>query len=320
MFEKYFYITLLAFVGILKSYVWVEYPHEVRYFYLTVENQNAKMAYMDVGPSSATQKTIVLLHGKNFNGYYWKQVINGLVDKGYRVIVPDQLGWGKSDKPDLHYSFHMLASNTKALLDSLKIEKATVLGHSMGGMLAVRFALLYPQMVDKLVLENPIGLEDYKAFVPYQPLIKIYDREKNATYESYKKYQQSYYPVWKPEYELYVKAQAEALSDPAFSKIAWVNAVTYEMIYEQPVVYELSSLTVPTLLIIGQADRTVVGKDLLSEAQKAQYGQYPTLGKKAHESIRNSELIEMEGVGHIPHVQDFERFQASLLKFLARRA
>lgn len=273
---------------------------------------------MDVAVSAANaiNKTVLLLHGKNFNAYYWKDVIPGLQAKGYRVIIPDQLGWGKSDKPNLHYSFHLLAANTKALLDSLKITKVIVVGHSMGGMLASRFALLYPKMVEKLVLENPIGLEDYKTFVPYQSLEKLVVKEKKATYESYKKYQQGYYPAWKLEYEQYVKAQAEALSDSNFPKIAWANAVTYQMIYEQPVVYELGNIVVPTLLIIGQEDRTVVGKDLLNDEQITKYGQYPSLGKKANQQIKNSQLLEMEGIGHIPHIQDLERFQTALFKFL----
>lgn len=315
---KPIFLTLLFLVCVLRSHSQVNYPYPVRYFSLAVENQNVKMAYMDVPASSSgsAAKTVLLLHGKNFNGYYWKDVIAGLKAKGFRVIVPDQLGWGKSDKPNLHYSFHLLAANTKALLDSLKITKVIVVGHSMGGMLASRFALLYPKMVEKLVLENPIGLEDYKTFVPYQSLETVAAKEKKATYESYKKYQQGYYPVWKPDYEQYVKAQAEALSDPNFPKIAWVNAVTYQMIYEQPVVYELGNITVPTLLLIGQEDRTVVGKDLLTDEQKSKYGQYPALGKRVNQQIKNSQLVEMEGIGHIPHIQDLERFQTALLKFL----
>ena len=111
--------------------------------------------------------TVLLLHGKNFNGYYWKGVIAALSSNGYRVVVPDQVGWGQSDKPNIHYSFPLLAANTKKLLDTLGITKVHVVGHSMGGMLATRFALMYPATVDKLIYEDPIGLEDYKTFVPY---------------------------------------------------------------------------------------------------------------------------------------------------------
>mgnify|MGYP002383551785 CR=1 FL=1 len=101
MFVKSVFLTLLFLVGVLSSHSQVTYPYPVRYFSLAVENQNVKMAYMDVPASSSgsAAKTVLLLHGKNFNGYYWKDVIAGLKAKGYRVIVPDQLGWGKSDKP-----------------------------------------------------------------------------------------------------------------------------------------------------------------------------------------------------------------------------
>ena len=274
------------------------------------------MAYMDVKSAHPNGKAILLLHGKNFNGYYWKDLIPFLTQQGFRVIAPDQVGWGRSEKPDLHYSFHMLALNTKTLLDSLQLSKVLLLGHSMGGMLAIRFCLLYPQTVERLVLENPIGLEDYKTFVPYQTLEKLYAKERKATYDSYKKYQQGYYPEWKPEYEQYVKAQAEALNSPDFDKIAWVNAFTYQMIYEQPVIYEINQLTMPVLLIIGQADRTVVGKDELTAQQKNQYGQYPQLGRQTKQAIKNAKLIELAGVGHIPHIQDLPGFEKSVLAFL----
>ena len=185
------------------------------------------------------------MHGKNFNGYYWKNLISFLTANGYRVIVPDQVGWGRSGKPNIHYSFHLLAANTKQLLDSLHVSQTHVIGHSMGGMLAARFALMYPQDVNKLIFEDPIGLEDYKTFVPYQPVEKQFEKELKASYESYKKYQQGYYPAWKPEYEQYVAAQAEALSKPDFEQTAWANALTYQMIYEQPVVYEFKNINLP---------------------------------------------------------------------------
>jgi pimeloyl-ACP methyl ester carboxylesterase len=108
----------------------------------------------------------MLFHGKNFGGYYWTNVIKALSAKGYRVLVPDQIGFGKSSKPFINYSFHRLAALNRQLLDSLGIQKAVLMGHSMGGMLASRFALLYPERTAQLVLENPIGLEDYRRFVP----------------------------------------------------------------------------------------------------------------------------------------------------------
>ncbi|MEO6549514.1 MAG: alpha/beta hydrolase [Ferruginibacter sp.] len=309
-------LSIVSILISISTFAQVTYPYPIQNFSLTIEGKQLNMAYMDIPAQHSNGKAIILFHGKNFNGFYWKEIIPALVEKGYRVIVPDQLGWGRSDKPDLHYSFHMLARNNKLLLDSLNIKSVVVLGHSMGGMLAIRFALMYPLATEKLVLEDPIGLEDYKTFVPYQPLEKIFAKEKAATVASYRKYQQSYYPQWKPEYEQYVAAQAEALSDTSFENIAWVNSLTYQMIYEQPVVYELNKINVPVLLMIGLADRTVVGKELLTEEQKAKHGQYTELGKMAHSAIPTAQLITFKGIGHIPHIQDAAQFKKALFSFL----
>lgn len=294
----------------------VQYPYPVKYFTFSIEQQQVKMAYMDVAPARPNGQSVILLHGKNFNGFYWKDVIPFLSEAGYRVIVPDQVGWGKSSKPNIHYSFSMLANNNARLLDALNIKQVAVVAHSMGGMLGARFALMYPKWVTKLILENPIGLEDYSQIVPYQTTETLAKKEAAATYGSIKKYQQTYYPVWKEEYEPYVKAQAEQLKSPDFTNIALVNALTYQMIYEQPVVHSFDSIRVPALLIIGQADRTVVGKDQLNEEQKKLYGNYPALGRRTHSRIKNSKLVELPGVGHIPHIQSLPLFKQHVLNFL----
>ena len=313
-------ISLCSEISSAQPAQMIQYPYPVKFFELEIENRTVRMAYMDIAPAKPNGETAVLFHGKNFNGFYWKNVIPMLTEAGYRVVVPDQIGWGKSAKPDIHYSFHLLAANSKKLLDSLSIKKAHIVGHSMGGMLATRFALMYPAVVGKLVLENPIGLEDYRVFVPYQPTEEIIKQELSATFETYKNYQKTYYPVWKPEYEQYVAAQAEALSKPDFPNTAFVNALTSQMIYEQPVVYEFKNIKVSTLLIIGQEDRTVVGKNRLSADERNQYGNYPELGRKTNREIKNSRLVELAGVGHIPHVQEPEKFKIALLDFLKSKA
>ena len=121
------------------------------------------------------------------------------LDRGYRVVVPDQIGFGKSTKPDVHYSFDFLAENTAGLLDLLQIQKAAIVGHSMGGMIAIRFARLYPGRTDALVLEDPIGLEDYRLTVPPAPVEQLYQQELNTSLEDYRKYVQSYFVTYPPE-------------------------------------------------------------------------------------------------------------------------
>ena len=296
----------------------IKYPYPTRSITILLDGIENKMTYMDVQPASPNGESLLLLHGKNFTGLYWQNVIPFFTRAGYRVIVPDQIGWGRSSKPNLKYSFEMLAANTRQLLDSLNIGKVNIIGHSMGGMLATRFALSYPERTAKLVLEDPLGLEDYKKFIPYKTMDQQYKKELGATYASYKKYQQSYFPVWKPAYELYVKAQAEPLKQKDFNSVAYVNALTYQMIYEQPVIYELDSLKMSTLLIVGQLDQTIPGKEMLTPALQLKHGNYPLMAKKACTHIKNCNLVVLPGIGHIPHIQNPALMSSRVLGFLKR--
>ncbi|WP_405270072.1 alpha/beta fold hydrolase [Cellulophaga sp. Ld12] len=296
-----------------------EYPFPVETLHLNVQNQELKMAYMDVTPNNYTGKNMVLLHGKNFNGAYWKTTIAALTKKGYRVIVPDQIGFGKSSKPDhLHYTFQQLAQNTKALLDTLHIKKTVILGHSMGGMLATRFALMYPEITEKLILENPIGLEDWKLKVPYKPVEWWYTNELKKNYEGIKKYQLvNYYDNhWKPAYDQWVNLLAGWTLNSDYKTISWNAALTYDMIFTQPVVYEFKNITVPTLLIIGTRDRTALGKPLVTDEVRKTMGLYSELGKQTQKAIPNSTLVELENVGHLPHIEKFDAFIKALINYL----
>ena len=294
------------------------YPFPVKFLPLKLEGQDCKMAYMDVAPAKKSNKpAVMLLHGKNFFGAYWQQTIKFLSANGYRVIVPDQIGFGKSTKADIHYSFDQLAQNTKQLLDRLEVKKVIVVGHSMGGMLATRFTLMYPEITEKLVLENPIGLEDYRQGVPFQSIDEAYQKELKNSEEAIRSYFKTYFPAWKPEYDEWVNVPAAQIPSPDFPKVAKASALTYDMIFQQPVVYEFSKIKRPTLLIIGQDDRTVVGKGLVKDKEVlAQMGQYPALGKQTAAAIPNAKLVPFPGVGHIPHLQEPAKFHATLLQFL----
>jgi pimeloyl-ACP methyl ester carboxylesterase len=295
------------------------YPYDVALLPLTIEGQDLRMAYMDVPAiGNPNGKAVLLLHGKNFFGAYWEETIRFLSRNGFRVIVPDQIGFGKSSKPNIHYSFHLLASNTKKLLDTLGIKEVSIVGHSMGGMLATRFTLMYPQMVTHLILENPIGLEDYRPIVPYIAIEEAYQNELNATEEGIRNYHKSYYGQWKPAYEEYVQVSVRWKASAEYPRLAMASALTYQMIYEQPVCYEFSHIKTKTLLIIGQADRTVVGKARVKKELLSMAGQYPELGRKTSKLIFNSSLVELPGVGHIPHFEAAERFHKELLEHLNR--
>jgi pimeloyl-ACP methyl ester carboxylesterase len=261
----------------------------------------------------------LLLHGKNFNGAYWENTAKELKKKGFRVIIPDQLGFGKSTKPrHFQYSFQLMAMQTKNLLDSLNITNTIVLGHSMGGMLATRFALMYPGMTEKLVLEDPIGLEDYQSKIPYQPIEYWYKNELKQDYNSLKSYQQEnyYHGTWRPEYEKWVMILARWTMNQDYSIIAWNSALTSDMIMTQPVVYEFSQLTMPTLLMVGELDKTALGKNLANEEARKTMGNYVEMGKQTVDKIKGAKLVIVPKTGHIPHLESFDLFFKHLIAFL----
>ncbi|MET0617477.1 MAG: alpha/beta hydrolase, partial [Luteibacter sp.] len=264
-------------------------------------------------------RTAVLLHGKNFCGATWDASMKALSGAGYRVVVPDQIGFCKSSKPQHYqYTFQQLAENTRALLESIGVKgPTTVIGHSTGGMLAVRYGLMVPQQTEQLVLVNPIGLEDWKALgVPSLGVDKWYQRELQTTAERIRNYEKSTYYVnqWKPEYEPPVQMLAGMYRGPGKEIVAWNSALLYDMIYTQPVVYEFPQLTMPTLLLIGLKDTTAIGKDAAPEALRPKLGNYPELAHKTAKAIPKATLVTFPTMGHAPQMQDPKAFHEALLK------
>jgi pimeloyl-ACP methyl ester carboxylesterase len=298
----------------------VDYPYPVHFFDLTIEGQMLRMAYMDVAPSGpANGKTVVLLHGKSFSGDYWARTIAKLSADGYRVVVPDQLGFGKSAKPNIRYNFDLLARNTKILLDSLGVTRAAIVGHSFGGMLAVYFARDYPETTGVLALENPIGLEDYRSAIPPQPIETLFKTEMAQTTETYRAFMTAFFVGWPPTAQHYVDIFSGVLLSPEYPRWARASALTYEMMFEEPNRQEYPLLKMPVLLIIGQSDRSVFFRRYASPEAIKPLGNWPELGRHALKDLSDGKLVEIVGAGHVSHVEKFDEFEAALDAFLAAR-
>jgi haloalkane dehalogenase len=124
------------------------YPFEPNYF----EWNDLRMHYLDEGDG----KPVVLFHGQPTWSFLYRKVIPPLVEAGYRCIAPDYVGLGKSDKPvdDAFYSFDMHMGSVTALLESLDLADATVVGQDWGGPIGLRFAVEHPEIVNRLVVLN----------------------------------------------------------------------------------------------------------------------------------------------------------------------
>jgi pimeloyl-ACP methyl ester carboxylesterase len=298
-----------------------DYPYPTSLFRFASQGEAMEMAYMDVKPARPNGRTVALLHGKNFCAATWEGTINALRDAGYRVVAIDQIGFCKSTKPaHYQYSFEQLAANTHALLQSLGISKVTIMGHSMGGMLATRYALSYPESTEQLVSVNQLGLEDGRAKgVPWTGVDDSYKAALNTTAESAREYQRTIYyaGTWKPEYDKWIQMQVGMFRGPGKEIVAWNSALTSEMIYTQPVVHELERLKMPVLYLIGDKDTTGRSNRAPKDVQPT-LGNFPVMAKAAAARIAHAKLVEFPELGHSPQIQDPAAFHKALLEGLAK--
>ncbi len=297
-----------------------DYPYPVRFLSLSNDLQSVAMAYMDIQPTAEPNgRTVLLVHGKAFGCYYFRDVIEALARSGYRVIAPDQVGWGKSSKPDIHYSFQLLAANTAAVLDHLGVGQVAVLGHSTGGMTAVRFTLMNPDRVTHLVLEDPLGLADYRTGIPAQSDETLYQHELHWTDPvTIRGYVKGYFvkpdpTVWEPLADVLVRVTLSA-DYPRWARAA---ALTFQMIYQQPVRYEYPQIAPPVLLVVGAEDRVVPLGQYAAPAEAARLGDFPALSAAAATDIPRATRVVIPQCGHIPHLEHPRQFLDRLLPFLA---
>jgi len=294
------------------TYEDVEYPYPVHFLPLTLYGQDVRMAYMDVPPAGQPNgRTVVLLHGMNFGGFYFAGPIEALRKEGFRVIVPDQIGFGRSSKPIIPYNWNDLAANTRKVLQAAGVTKAAIVGHSGGGMLAARFAASYPDMTERVVIYNPIGLTDTRYQTPWLGADETYKRTMAQSQDQI--YQQAsgtihrYFHTpgaWKPEYEKFVRILYAPSLSADWPRLAMVRTLLGQMTYQDPVVYDWPKIKVKALVLGGAEDTP----------------DFPERAKHIADAIPGAELALLPGLGHVPHIQAPEVFNAALLKFLKEDA
>jgi pimeloyl-ACP methyl ester carboxylesterase len=295
------------------------YPYPVAFVDLTVQGQRLRQAYMDVPASGKPNGRVALLfHGRNFPSSYWQSVIAPLSADGYRVVATDQIGFGKSSKPDLSGSFDQLARNTALLLDKLAIARVDLIGHSMGGMLAVRFTRSYPAKVRRLVLEAPIGLEDYRFYVPPVTDEQLIEQQYAQTAEAYHAFLKTSYSLDLPDsaIEPFVELIERLKLSGEYPR--WVKSfvASYQMIYAQPVVHEYPLVAAPTLFIMGANDHNAPGRAFAPPELAARMGMNAANAQAIAAQMPNAKVLVFDGVGHIPHLERPNRFTDAVTEFL----
>ncbi|RYP05795.1 hypothetical protein DL764_003564 [Monosporascus ibericus] len=273
------------------------YPWPLKLYRFLSQQQQVEMAFMNVAPTCSSP--------------------NG------KVAVPAARSGSASRRSRVLTSFTLaqLSANTQSLLQTLKISRATVVGHSLGGMTSARYVLTFPDTIEVLVLVNPIGLQNWRALgVPYRDVDALYSSERASNYTSIRAYEQETYYLgeWSRAYDVWARMLTAIYAGSRGDAFAFDQALTTDMALSQPVVYGFPFLKPRTLLLIGEKDVTARGKQWSPPGGPGQAGPLGYPGQAGGGAIPNADLIEFPGLGHAPQMQAPERFHAELLGWLER--
>jgi pimeloyl-ACP methyl ester carboxylesterase len=290
----------------------VPYPYPTSYLPLTLYGQDVRMAYMDVPPMGQPNgHTVVIFHGHNFAGFYFGGPIDVLRKEGFRVVVPDQIGYGRSSKPIIPYNFTDMARNTRLMLQSLKIGKVMIVGHSMGGMLAARFASLYPDVTERVVIYNPIGLVDARAGRPPDSPDEAYRRQLAGTWATVRaglmRYVAHNPAAWNAEFEKYARIRYAWTLGADWPRLAMVQTLTGQNLTADPVINDWEHIKAPTLAF-GGAEDVLPGSAAVFQQRMKFLAEHIPDGK--------GRLLLIPGIGHVPHLEAPEKTYPPLVAFL----
>ncbi len=283
----------------------IPYPYPVHYLDVRLFGQDGRQAYMDVPPSgNANGQTVMLFHGMNFAGIGFTPTIVALTNAGFRVIVVDRIGYGRSSKMDIPYNLNIFALHAKQILDHLGIEKTAILGHSMGGMVASRFAMTFSDVTTHVVMVNQIGMSDQRQGRPWGDIETAYQGVLNNTsYQSILANHMRYYnSEIKPEYLEFVRYQYGQTLTSEWPLLARIRAWQQAILYFDPVVYDWQHISSKALVIGGADDRLTTN--------------FAGQARGVAEALQNAELILYPGIGHNPHFEYPEQYHADLITFL----
>jgi pimeloyl-ACP methyl ester carboxylesterase len=279
----------------------VPYPYPVQHIDLDLYGNDVRMVYMDVQPTAKSNgRTVVLLHGMNWFAEYFGDTIKRLTAEGFRVIAPDQIGFGRSSKPIIPYLLNDHVANTKAILDKLGIKQAAIVGHSMGGMIATRFAFAHPDATTHLVLVNQIGLTDARIGRGWTRLEDSYANGLKRDYQAVRRNIERYFVKWDPAYERYVDMMYGWTLSSEWPRLARVRALNSQWIYADPVVYDRPHIKSATLFLSGAED----GRNFRENA------------KAVVDAIPGAKLQLIDNVGHCPHMEAPNLFFPPFIAFL----
>jgi len=255
--------------------------------------------------SHGAGRPLVLIAGLGYGLWMWHKMIPGLAEH-FRVVVFDNRGAGRSDKPDGPYSVQMLAADTAGLIDALEIEQAAVMGHSMGGFIAQELVLTRPELVGRLILSaTNFGGPRHVPVTP-EALAVMMDRSGDPVDVVKRGIAVACAPGFADAHpEVVEELVAYRLSNPVppaqyqAQMAVGLGLMSEEAAFE----HRLKDVRAPTLILFGEHDRVVppANADLLAR------------------EIADSAIVVLPGAGHIFPIETPDAAVAAVVEFLNRR-
>lgn len=252
-----------------------------------------KIHYLEAGSGP----NLILLHGLGGSSQVWNFNIGPLAEK-YHVFVPDQIGFGKSDKPLVNYRVRTYVDFLDQFCKQLNIERPILVGNSMGGWISAIYTATYPDRVARLVLVDAAGYAppkdfDTRAFYGLNPTTRA----------------EMKILVAKVFYNKAFQSDA-AIDQSMMARLGAGDGYTIKSIIESIIRGEdllddfAKTIKTPTLLIWGRQDGLVPLSD----------------GERLHKDISGSTMVVIDECGHIPNLEKPGEFNAAVLKFLSAGA
>ncbi len=250
-----------------------------------------KIHYLDAGSGPV----VILLHGLGGDVSNWAQTI-GPLSKKYRVIVPDQIGFGKSDKPLINYRIATLVDFLDGFYKQVGITKASLVGNSLGGWAVAAFALAHPEKVDRLVLVDAAGFAITGDVDP-----RIVNGLNPSTRDAIKQVMGLVFynkQLFASDVAVDAFFTRRMTAGDGYTIQRFIDSIVHG---EDVLDNKLSAIKHPTLIVWGRED----GLTPLT-----------TLGERFKKEIAGSELLIIEKCGHVPQLEKAAEFNAALMKFL----
>lgn len=304
-------MTLIFINGCSTSYYYnlppkefkdIDYNFDVKYSKV----RNIQIAYIDEGKSD---KVLLLIHGLGTSAKSWIKNIPSL-SKEFRVIAVDLPGYGKSDKGYYSYSMSWYAKFLTEMLDVLKIEKATFIGHSMGGQISLVAALNYPNKVDKLVLISPAGFEKFlEGEGDWMKSAFTIDLIKETTTRNIDVNLRANFYEYPDDAAFFVTDRIQIKGASDFEDYCYAVTRNVAGMIDEPVLEKLENINHKALILFGENDGLIPNPYL--------HGGFTSdIAKFANEKLKNSELILVPSCGHMLQFEKFNEANLAISKFL----